>query len=64
MEVLMTAEGAGVTTSLSIYGKEHEEKKHTPKNYIHNHVMFYRGGKGGKLVGIDPRSVFCGDLGF
>ncbi len=39
------------------------EIPNTPKNYIHSHTRFYRVKKGKKSA-VDPRSVFCRDLGF
>lgn len=59
--------GGGGRMALSYFGNRLPENTSdtpfTPKNYIHNHVIFYT-TKGGKRVGIDPRKVFCGDLGF
>ena len=57
--------GGGGNSAITYYGSKTDKKesRFTPTDYIHNHVIFYR-RKGGRLVGIDPRSVFCHDLGF
>lgn len=57
--------GAGGLSYLDIDEHGHrKETPNTPAHYIHTHAIFYRRDRRGRESRVDPRSVFCRDLGF
>jgi YD repeat-containing protein len=60
--------GGGGRSKIQYFGSKRradtKESPYTPSGYVHNHVIFYSRFTAKSRIRIDPRTVFCRDLGF